>query len=108
MRVFGTTYKPRSIKVTYESKNAFITANSQDEAQKFVSEINEIISKDVSNLYFSLYKSKQERTSGLSSLKKYNYFEQNNQMNLQPQQMIGGYPMGQTGKIMNNFCIILR
>jgi len=80
-KVFGDTYKPQNLKVNYESNNAFITANSKDEAETFVRQFKEISIKEDSNLFFSLFRSRQERTQSMSYLKKkYNYFGEGQQI----------------------------
>lgn len=83
-----------SLKVNFENKNAFITANTKDEAEEFIRQYREISSKESTNLFFNLYRSRQERTQSLSYLKKkYNTFE-NDQKGGQGQgrPMMGGVP----------------
>jgi hypothetical protein len=80
-KVFGSTYKPISVKVNFESKNAFITANTKDEAETFVRQFKEISIKEDTNLFFNLFRSRQERTQSMSYLKKkYNNFDEGKQM----------------------------
>ena len=69
-------FKPRRIKVRFESKNAFITMNSKKEAEDFYKKF-QAYSKDVSTiLYFNLYVARVDRVSASSYFRKYNQFSE--------------------------------
>jgi hypothetical protein len=76
-RILGKEYEPKSIKIRYETKNAFITMNSQRDAEEFIRKFQEFSKENSSNLFFNLYKSKIERISTNSYFKKYNNFNEN-------------------------------
>ena len=103
--MFGTTWEPKSIKINFDNKHAFITANSQDEAERFVKSYKEIASNENTNLFFNLYRTKQERTQSLSYFKKkYNSFG-----NDQNEMTSGGFDMNMNPsqrmpKNYNDFC----
>jgi hypothetical protein len=73
-KIIGKDYTPKSIKVKYETKNAFITMNSQKDAEEFIKKFQEYSKDNSTSLFFNLYKSKVERISANTFLKKYNSF----------------------------------
>jgi hypothetical protein len=73
-KIFNKEYEPKSIKVRFETKNAFITMNTQRDAEEFIRKFQEFSKENPTNLFFSLYKSKVERISANSYFKKYNNF----------------------------------
>jgi hypothetical protein len=75
--IFGKEYVPKSIKIRYETKNAFITMNSQRDSEEFIRKFQEFAKDNQTSLFFNLYKSKVERISANAYLKKkYNNFNQ--------------------------------
>jgi len=74
--VFGKDYEPKSIKIRFETKNAFITMNSQRDAEEFIRKFQEFSKENQTTLFFNLYKSKVERISANAYFKKYNTFNQ--------------------------------
>jgi hypothetical protein len=77
--IFGKEYLPKSIKIRFETKNAFITMNSQRDSEEFIRKFQEFSKENQTTLFFSLYKSKVERISVNSYFKKYNNFNQDQQ-----------------------------
>lgn len=76
----GPNYEPKSLKVRFDTKNAFITMNSQREAEEFIRKINEPSKKSLfSEIFFSLYKSKVDRIHSNANYKKFN------DLNINPQ-----------------------
>jgi polyadenylate-binding protein len=72
--IFQKEYEPRSIKVRFETKNAFITMNSQRDSEEFIRKFQEFAKENQTSLFFNLYKSKVERISANAYFKKYNAF----------------------------------
>lgn len=66
-------YKPKSLKIKFDTKTAFITMNSQREAEEFVRKFQEYSRLNPSNLFFNIYRSKVERVSAKSYFKNYNF-----------------------------------
>jgi len=76
--IINPSYEPKSIKVRFDTKNAFITMNNQREAEEFIRKINDPSKKAIlSEIFFSLYKSKVERISSNASFKRYNDIKTN-------------------------------
>lgn len=76
--IMNPTFEPKSIKVRFDTKNAFITMNNQREAEEFIRKINDPSKKLILNeIFFSLYKSKVERITSNSSFKRYNDIKTN-------------------------------
>jgi RNA recognition motif-containing protein len=73
-RVLQRDYEPKSIKIRFDTKNAFVTMNTQREAEEFIKKFQELSKESQTNLFFNLYKSKVERISANSYFKKYNNF----------------------------------
>jgi len=76
--MFGREYNPKSLKFRFENKTAFITMNSQRDAEEFIKRMNDFLkdgNKSIS-LYFNLYKSKVERHSSQLNFRKFNNFQQ--------------------------------
>jgi len=70
--ILGSNYEPKSLKVRFDTKNAFITMNSQREAEEFIRKIKEPSKRGIlAEILFSLYKSKVERIKS-NSYKRYN------------------------------------
>ena len=93
--IFEKEYKPKSLKVRYDNKNAFITMNSQRDTEEFIKKIQEYQKDHDTNIFFNMYKSKVERISNNSYFKKFNNFE--------GQQMQMGSGSGGKYKSFNNF-----
>lgn len=74
--VLGKDYEPKSIKIRFETKNAFITMNSQRDSEEFIRKFQEYAKENQTTLFFNLYKSKVERISANAYFKKYNTFNQ--------------------------------
>lgn len=74
--IISSNYEPKHIKVRYESKNAFITMNSQKEAEDFVKKFQIYSKENPTSLYFNLYKSKIDRINASTYFKKYNAFSE--------------------------------
>jgi hypothetical protein len=72
--IFQKEYEPRSIKVRFETKNAFITMNSQRDSEEFIRKFQEYAKENQTSLYFNLYKSKVDRNTANSYFKKFNMF----------------------------------
>jgi polyadenylate-binding protein len=72
--IMNKEYKPKSIKVKIETKNAFITMNSQRDAEEFIKKFQDFSKDKSTNLFFNLYKSKIERINTNAYFKKYNNF----------------------------------
>ncbi len=71
--ILGVNYEPKSLKVRFDTKNAFITMNTQREAEEFIKKINDPSKKSIlSEIFFSLYKSKVERIHSNATFKRYN------------------------------------
>jgi hypothetical protein len=85
--ILNKEYNPKNIKTRYESKNAFITMNSQRDTEEFIRKFQEYSKDNETNIFFNLYRSKVERISQNSYFKKYNNFEGNN---AKPNMMAGG------------------
>jgi hypothetical protein len=76
--IMNPSFEPKSIKIRFDTKNAFITMNNQKEAEEFNRKINDPSKKTIfSEIFFSLYKSKVDRITSNSSFKKYNEFKSN-------------------------------
>jgi hypothetical protein len=71
----GKEYTPKNIKVRFESKNAFITMNSQRDTEEFIRKFQEFSKENETNIFFNLYRSKVERISQNAYFKKYNNFD---------------------------------
>ena len=69
-------FKPKHIKVRFETKNAFITMNSQKEAEDFVKKYQTYSKSNNTVLYFNVYKSKIDRINASTYFKKYNAFSE--------------------------------
>ena len=75
----GPIYEPKSLKVRFDTKNAFITMLTQKDAEEFIKKIQDPSKKSLmSEIFFSLYKSKIERISSNSNFKRYNEPNMNN------------------------------
>jgi len=74
-KFLNESYKPKHIKVRYETKNAFITMNTQEEAKNFVKAYQEFSKSNETDVYFNLYKSKIDRITN-TYYKKYNQFSE--------------------------------
>ena len=74
-KLLNEDYKPKHIKVRYETKNAFITMNTQEEAKNFVKAYQEFSKSNETDVYFNLYKSKIDRITN-TYYKKYNQFSE--------------------------------
>jgi hypothetical protein len=85
-RVMQKEYEPKSIKIRFETKNAFVTMNSQRDAEEFIKKFQEYSKENPTNLFFNLYKSKVERISANSYFKKYNYFNGESQFEMSMKQ----------------------
>lgn len=70
--ILNTEYEPRSIKVRFETKNAFITMNSPKDSELFIKNFNEYTKENQTTLYFNLYKSKVDRITANSYFKRFN------------------------------------
>ena len=70
-KLLNENYKPKHIKVRYETKNAFITMNSQEDAKNFIKAYQDYSKLNETDIYFNLYKSKIDRISN-TYYKKYN------------------------------------
>ncbi len=80
MLIFGKEYAPRSIKLRFETKSAFITMNSQRDTEEFIRKYAEYAKENPTALFFNLYKSKVERISANSYFRKYNNFNTDGQL----------------------------
>ena len=85
-RVMEKDYEPKSIKIRFETKTAFVTMNHQKEAEEYIKRFQEYSKENPTNLFFNLYKSKVERISAHSYFKKYNNFGSENQLEIPKQQ----------------------
>ncbi|MCQ2817627.1 MAG: hypothetical protein MJ252_10215 [archaeon] len=74
--LIGEDYHPKYIKIQFEKKNAFITMNSQKEAEEFVKKFHEFSQTNSTKIYFNLYKPKVDRANASSYFKKYNQFSE--------------------------------
>ena len=72
-QLLNENYKPKNIKVRYETKNAFITMNSQEDAKNFIKAYQDYSKLNETDIYFNLYKSKIDRITN-TYYKKYNQF----------------------------------
>ncbi len=75
-QILNDNYVPKSIKIRFETKNAFITMVTQRDAEEFITKFQEYAKDNQTNLFFNLYKSKVERISANSYIKKYNHLNQ--------------------------------
>lgn len=73
--IFNKEYEPKSVKIRFETKNAFITMNSELDAKMFIEKYNLFTKEHQTSLFFNLYKSKVERINSNSFFKKYNNFK---------------------------------
>jgi len=78
--ILGENFKPKFIRIKYETKNAFITMNSQKEAENFVKKFQEITKEQKSNIYFNLYKSRVDRMNAKNRFKTYNQYSETNSL----------------------------
>ena len=78
--ILGENFKPKYIRIKYETKNAFITMNSQKEAENFVKKFQEITKEQKSNIYFNLYKSRVDRMNAKNRFKTYNQYSETNSL----------------------------
>lgn len=74
--ILGKEYQTKNIKIRFETKNAFITMNSQRDAEEFIRKFQEYSKENPTNLFFNLYKSKVERISANAYFKKFNQFDE--------------------------------
>lgn len=77
-KLISENYNPKFLKIQFERKNAFITMNSQKEAEEFVKKFH-MFSQDDKNetkIYFNLYKPKVDRMNASTYFKKYNQFSE--------------------------------
>jgi RNA recognition motif-containing protein len=81
-RVLTNDFEPKSIKIRFETKNAFVTMRSPREAEEFIKKFQEYSRENTANLFFNLYKSKVERISANSYFKKYNNFNGESQLEM--------------------------
>jgi len=88
-RVMSGDYEPKSIKIRFETKTAFVTMNYEKDALEFIRRFQEYSKENATNLFFNLYKSKVERISANSYFKKYNNFGSDNL--LQTTKQLGKY-----------------
>ena len=88
--IFKKEYEPKSLKLRFETKSAFITMNSQRDAEEFIRNYAELAKQQPTSLFFNLYKSKVERISAHSYFKKYNNFTGEGQL-LDPSAKAGRY-----------------
>lgn len=94
--IFSKEYEPKSIKLKLETKNAFITMNSQRDAEEFIRKFQEYSKENVTSLFFNLYKSKVERISANAYFKKYNNFNaqlDDSKKYKRYNDMVGEFPM---------------
>lgn len=80
--VLQKDYEPKSIKIRFETKNAFVTMISQRDAEEYIKRFQEFSKENSTNLFFNLYKSKVERISANSYFKKYNNFNGESQFDI--------------------------
>ena len=88
--IFAKEYEPRSIKLKFETKSAFITMNSQKDAEDFIRKYTEYAKDHPTSLFFNLYKSKVDRITANSYFKKYNNFNAEGQI-MDPTAKVGRY-----------------
>ncbi len=109
--IFAKEYEPRSIKLKLDTKSAFITMNSQRDAEEFIRKYAEYAKDHPTSLFFNLYKSKVERISANSYFRKYNNFNAEGQI-MDPSAKAGRYrkyndginePQQQSSNRYNNF-----
>jgi hypothetical protein len=73
--IINKDYKPKSLKVRYDNKNAFITMNNPKEANDFINKLQEYQKEHDINIFFNIYKSKVERISNNYNYKNFNNFD---------------------------------
>jgi RNA recognition motif-containing protein len=78
--ILGENFKPKYLKISFESKNAFITMNNQKEAENFVKKYQEITKDQKANIYFNLYKSRVDRMNAKNRFKTYNQYSETNSL----------------------------
>ena len=78
--ILGEDFKPKFIRIKYETKNAFITMNSQKEAENFVKKFQETTKEQKTNIYFNLYKSRVDRMNAKNRFKTYNQYSETNSL----------------------------
>lgn len=88
--IFNKDYEPRSVKLRFETKSAFITMSTQRDAEEFIRKYSEYAREQPTSLFFNLYKSKVERISASSYFRKYNNFNGEGQL-LDPSAKAGRY-----------------
>ena len=96
-RFMGTEYKPKSIKIRFEQKNAFITMNTVDDAKNFIKKFQEATGEK-NDIYFNTYKSKLDRAIAQQKFKSYNAFSETGSMVPSSNSSAKGGP-----KMYNNF-----
>lgn len=79
-KLLSEDYKPKYIKIQIERKNAFITMNSQKEADEFVKKFHAYTIEHQTNIYFNLYKPKVDRINASNYFKRYNQFSETGSM----------------------------
>jgi len=72
--ILGKDYTPKNTKIRFETKNAFVTMNSQRDSEEFIRKFQEYAKENPTGLFFNLYKSKVERISANAYFKKFNTF----------------------------------
>ena len=97
--VMQKDYEPKSIKIRFETKNAFVTMINQKDAEDFIKRFLEFSKENPANLFFNLYKSKVERISANSYFKKYNNFNGNNQIEVSMKQQTRYQTYNDFGKV---------
>ena len=97
--VMQKDYEPKSIKIRFETKNAFVTMINQKDAEDFIKRFLEFSRENPANLFFNLYKSKVERISANSYFKKYNNFNGNNRIEVSMKQQTRYQTYNDFGKV---------
>jgi len=98
-RVMQKDYEPKSIKIRFETKNAFVTMNTQRDAEEFIKRFLDFSKENPANLFFNLYKSKVERISANSYFKKYNNFNGDNKIEVSMKQQTRYQTYNDFGKV---------
>lgn len=74
--IMGEDFEPKYIKILYNTKNAFITMNSQSEAKEFLKKIQESAEDENQYVKYSIYKPKRERVDTHQKYVSYNNFSE--------------------------------
>lgn len=75
-QLLRSNYVPKHIKAKFDTKNAFITMNTQKDAEDFVHKFQDFSKEHSTNIFFSIYKSKIDRINATALFKKYNQFSE--------------------------------